>query len=122
MNEYLFTSVEAGGIALHRLVVERYMGRPLEEYEVVHHMNEEKDDNRVENLVVFVDNAHHVKFHKAKSRPKYVAELGRSKAALKAKMLEKYGIVFYGPLFKGEGDKNLKQMAERTKRELGLIR
>ncbi len=40
---------------------------------------------------------------------------------IQANMLEKYGIVFCGPLYTNEREKMLKRMAERTKKELGLI-
>ncbi len=47
----------------HRLVVEKYIGRYLEPKECVHHINEIKTDNRIENLILFKDNASHVRYH-----------------------------------------------------------
>jgi len=39
-----------GYIREHRLVVEQKIGRPLERWEVVHHINHNRADNRIENL------------------------------------------------------------------------
>jgi hypothetical protein len=47
----------------HRLVMEQYLGRKLLDSEVVHHINGDRKDNRIENLMLFVNVSEHKKYH-----------------------------------------------------------
>jgi hypothetical protein len=52
----------------HRAVVESDLGRRLLPSEVVHHMNGVRDDNRIENLLVFASSGEHTRFEAAHAR------------------------------------------------------
>ncbi|ODA42830.1 hypothetical protein [Desulfosporosinus sp. BG] len=122
MSNNISTNSKNETMEIARLIIERYLKRRLKETEIVHHLNEVNDDDRTANLAVFIDIAHHVKFQKSKRKSQYVPEVGRTRTAIEANMLEKYGIVFYGPLYTSDRERMLKQLAERTKRELGLLK
>ena len=42
----------------HRLIMERHLGRKLTKDEVVHHINHDKQDNRLENLTIMSHQEH----------------------------------------------------------------
>lgn len=47
----------------HRIVVEKKIGRKLTPIEVVHHLDENKQNNKIENLMFFKNDSEHIKFH-----------------------------------------------------------
>lgn len=47
----------------HRFVIENHIGRNLTCKEIVHHVNKIRNDNRLENLMVFSSNSAHHRFH-----------------------------------------------------------
>ena len=48
-------------VAVHRLVVEQHLGRFLHPSEVVHHLDDNPQNNAIENLQVFANNGEHLK-------------------------------------------------------------
>lgn len=68
-GDYLYAVVKEhpfctknGYVLLHRIIVENHLGRLLNKNEIVHHKNENKRDNRIENLKV-LSSSEHAKMH-----------------------------------------------------------
>ncbi len=55
-------ATKKGYVLEHRLAVEKELGRYLADEEVVHHVNGNPRDNRIRNLIVFPNNATHIRF------------------------------------------------------------
>jgi hypothetical protein len=53
---------DTGYVREHILVMEKHIGRYLEDGEIIHHMNHDKQDNRIENLMI-MSKSEHSKLH-----------------------------------------------------------
>lgn len=56
-----------GCVRYHRLVMEEKLGRYLEPWEIVDHINKDRQDNRPENLRLFSNQSKHMKNHKPRT-------------------------------------------------------
>lgn len=47
----------------NRIIMELHLNRPLNKKEIIHHINSNRSDDRIENLMLFPNNKEHTKFH-----------------------------------------------------------
>ena len=57
-HTYKTITVDGKQVRVHRYLMEQHLGRKLESWEHVHHINGDSHDNRLENLAVLSNSAH----------------------------------------------------------------
>ncbi|HHA19625.1 MAG TPA: HNH endonuclease [Methylophaga sp.] len=62
-NPYHPNCDSKGYMREHRLVMEKHIGRYLKRSEVVHHIDGDITNNRLDNLMLFPNNKAHMKYH-----------------------------------------------------------
>lgn len=81
-----YRTVQRNGMTYleHRWVMEQHIGRRLETWEQVHHINHNRFDNRIENLMI-VTQEEHALLHSELPREKPCTECGRMFAPQKSR-------------------------------------
>jgi len=78
-------ATKRGWVRQHRLVVAKHLGRNLDKSEIVHHLNGNKKDNRIENLSLLSISSHS-KVHKGIPFIRRIQDLERSVKCLEARI------------------------------------
>lgn len=58
----------------YRIIMEEFLGRKLKPGEIVHHINGDHDDNRIENLQLCKDQQEHLFIHFGKNYDEWLKE------------------------------------------------
>ena len=67
-------ATKQGYVAEHRLAMAEKIGRPLKRQEVVHHIDGDPNNNRIDNLMLFRTNAEHLRHELTGKTPNHTPE------------------------------------------------
>lgn len=71
---YVRRTINSKRILEHRYVMQKQIGRNLNDYEIVHHINGDNSDNRIENLQIMTQ-SEHAKLHFKNGRFESIGEI-----------------------------------------------
>jgi len=77
ISPYKRTTYKGKPIDEHRKIMEQYLGRKLESWEIVHHINGNKRDNRIENLKIMTVDEHNKHHFEKLLKTKICVECGK---------------------------------------------
>jgi hypothetical protein len=61
--DHKYSKTKKGWILEHRAVVEDFLKRGLKSGECIHHIDENKKNNKIDNLMLFKNHKKHMSFH-----------------------------------------------------------
>lgn len=67
-HNYKCVMVNGKPIRIHRHIMQQHLGRKLQTWEHVHHINNNPSDNRLENLIVLSNSDHQKEEHKMRKK------------------------------------------------------